>query len=63
MFTNLNTLINCRLDDNDFRKKKDIKFYMNAFKFRKLKGKIFDRNRLASQFIIYIIKRRKRCVP
>lgn len=44
-------------------KKKDIKFYMNAFKFRKLKGKIFDRNRLASLFIIYIIKRRKRCVP
>lgn len=41
MFTNLNTLINCRLDDNDFREKKDIKFYMNAFKFRKLKGKIF----------------------
>lgn len=28
-----------------------------------LKGKFFDRNRLASQFIIYIIKRRKRCVP
>lgn len=42
--------------------KKDIKFYMNAFKFRKLKGKNFDRNRLTSQFIIYIIKRRKRCV-